>query len=97
MGFLTIGIGLAVAIYFLCEGFFKNIKNPGSNNEFESLEEEDEQELIKASELHHYLGITKADVKELMKAHSDIPHITINGKTYYAKEKVREWLFNISD
>ncbi|MBB6447008.1 helix-turn-helix domain-containing protein [Bacillus benzoevorans] len=96
MGFLTIGIGLAVAVYFLCEGFFKNIKNPGSKNEFESLEN-DEQELIKANELHQYLGITKEDVRELMKAHSDIPHISINGKTYYAKEKVREWLFNMSD
>ena len=94
MGFITIGIGLAVAGFFLCEGFFRNLKNPVSKTEFEL---EDEQELIKASELHHYLGITKADVKELMKTHSDIPHITINGKKYYAKEKVREWLLNISD
>nr|WP_295975010.1 hypothetical protein [uncultured Bacillus sp.] len=41
MGFLTIGIGLAVAVYFLCEGL-RNNKSPDANQEFESLDEDDE-------------------------------------------------------
>jgi hypothetical protein len=91
MGFLTIGIGLAVAVYFLCEGL-NNITNPGSKNAFEQIDEVDEQELIKASELHYYLGVSKAEAEEFMKAHSDLPRICINGKAYYLKTKLREWL-----
>lgn len=99
MGFFTLGIGIAVAVYFFYDGV-RNIKNPSSKNIFEQLDENDEDtepELIKESELHHYLGISKADTKQLMKAYSDIPHISLNGKVYYQKSKLREWLLRIGD
>jgi len=95
MGFLTIGIGLAVAVYFLCEGL-NNITNPVSKNEFEQVDVVDEQELIKASELHYYLGVSKAEAEVFMKAHSNLPQICINGEAYYLKTKLSEWLLKMN-
>jgi hypothetical protein len=96
MGFLTMGIGLAVAVYFLCEGLGNTIK-PGSNNEFGQIDEVEQEELIKASELHYYLGVSRVEAEEFMKAHSNLPRICINGKAYYSKTKLREWLLNMSN
>jgi len=50
--FLWIGLGLAAFGYFIGDGL-KNFKN----------DEDDEHELIKANEVHHFIGVSKDDAK----------------------------------
>lgn len=91
LDFFWLAIGLAVSGYFIGEGL-KNFKNPSSKSFLESLDEEGEHELIKDSEVHYFAGISKEDAKKLIEEHPDIPHIKLNGKIYYPKVKLREWL-----
>jgi hypothetical protein len=94
--FIVLGIGIAVAGYCIGDGL-KNFSNPNAKNIIESLDEDDEHELIKESAVHHYIGVSKEDVKQLIKGHSDIPHILLNGKVYFPKSKLREWLLKLGD
>lgn len=71
--------------------------NSNAKNIIESLDEDDEHELIKESAVHHYIDVSKEDVKQLIKEHSDIPHILLNGKVYFPKSKLREWLLKLGD
>lgn len=41
------------------------------------------------------MGISKEDAKVLIQEYPDIPHILINDKVYYPKEKLRKWLTNL--
>jgi hypothetical protein len=75
----------------------KNFKNPTAKNVFERFGEDDDQKLIKASDIHHYIGVSKEDAKRLIEEHSDIPHIMLNGKVYYQKTKLREWLSKVGE
>ncbi|MDV2683617.1 DNA-binding protein [Alkalihalophilus lindianensis] len=93
--FMFIGAGIAAAGYFIGEGL-KNFKNPNSSNIFDSLNEEEEQ-LIKENEIHHYIGISIEDAKHLIKEHPNIPHLLINNTVYYPKAKVRAWLKKVGD
>ncbi|GAE25543.1 hypothetical protein JCM9140_1543 [Halalkalibacter wakoensis JCM 9140] len=81
---MSLAIGIAIAGYFIGHGL-RNINNPDAKNFMESLEEDDEHELIKEKEVHHFIGISKEDAKSLIQEHSDIPHIKINGNVYYPK------------
>lgn len=55
---MWIGIGLAALGYFISDGL-KNFKNPkGSYSDYPTL--------IKESDLHYHLGLSKAEVKELL-------------------------------
>lgn len=96
LDFIWIAIGLAVAAYFIGDGL-KNFKNPSSKNFMAYLDENDEHELIKASDVHHFIGISKEDAKMLIKEYPDIPHIQLNGNIYYPKAKLREWLMNLGN
>ena len=96
MDFIAFGIGIAVAGYCIGDGL-KNINNPSVKNVFESLDEDDEHELIKESAVHYFIGVSKEDAKQLIKEHSDIPHILLNGKIYFPKSKLREWLLKLGD
>ena len=86
--------GIAAAGYFIGDGL-KNFKNPTAKNIFDSLNEEEDYELINEKDVHYFMGISKDDVKTLTQEHSDIPHIIINGKVYYPKDKLRKWLLNL--
>ncbi|MGI2328472.1 DNA-binding protein [Planococcus sp. YIM B11945] len=90
---IWIGLGIALAGYFIGEGL-KNFKNP---DEVGFFDEDDEQELIKESEVHYFMGISKEDAKSLVKERNDIPHIWINGKVYYPKAKLRSWLLKLGE
>ncbi|HWL25991.1 DNA-binding protein [Lysinibacillus fusiformis] len=91
-----IAIGIAVAGYFIGDGL-KNFKNPNAKSLIDSLEDDDEHELIKESEVHYFMGISKEDAKSLIQEHSDVPHIIINSKVYYPKAKLRKWLLNLGE
>lgn len=91
MGFLTIGIGLALAVYFLCEGF-RNMKKPYTLFASELLAEDEEQEFISMCELPQYLGISKEEAEEFIHTHSEIPRFCMDGKTYFSKAHLYEWL-----
>ena len=86
-----IAIGIAVAGYFIGEG----LKNPNEKSLIDTLDDEDEHELIKESDVHYFMGISKEDARSLIQEHSDIPHIIINSKVYYPKAKLRKWLLNL--
>src|SRR5699024_11747429 len=61
------------------------------------FDEDDEHELIKESEVHYFMGISKEDAKHLIKDHPDIPHIKIKDNVYYPQGKLREWMKNRSE
>ncbi|NEU32104.1 helix-turn-helix domain-containing protein [bacterium LRH843] len=95
--FIWIGLGIAIAGYFIGNGL-KNFKNPGGNvlGGISGLfDEDDEHELIKENDVHLFIGISKEDVKSLIQDHPEVPHITVNNKVYYPKARLREWLKNI--
>lgn len=94
MGWLALGI--AIAGYFIGDGI-KNFKNPHAKNLIDSLEDDDNHELIKESEVHYFMGISKEDAKSLTQEYPDMPHIVINGKAYYPKAKLRKWLLNLGE
>lgn len=89
-----IAIGISIAGYFIGDGL-KNFKNPNAKSLFDSLDEDSEHKLIEENELHDFMGISKEDAKSLIKEHSSIPHVIINGKVYYPKVKLRKWLLNL--
>lgn len=91
-----LALGIAIAGYCIGDGL-KNFKNPIAKNLIDSLDEDSEHELIKEKEVHNFMGISKEDAKSLIEEHSDIPHIIINGKVYYPKEKLRRWLLNLGE
>jgi hypothetical protein len=93
--FLLLALGIAAAGYFLGEGL-KNFKNPAAKSLLDSLDDDDaEHELINAKEVHNFMGIDKEDAKSLIEEHPDIPHKVINGKVYYPKHSLREWLLKV--
>ena len=82
--------------YFIGDGL-KNFKNSNAKSLIDSLDEDDEHELIKENDVHYFMGISKEDAKSLIQEHSDIPHIIINSKVYYPKGKLRKWLLNLGE
>ena len=90
-GLIFVAVGIAVAGYFIGDGL-KNFKNPNAKNLIDSLNEEDEHELV-----HYFMGISREDAKSLFQERSDIPHIIISGKVFYPKDKLRKWLLNLGE
>ncbi|RKQ32670.1 helix-turn-helix domain-containing protein [Oceanobacillus halophilus] len=93
--FIWIGLGIAVAGFFIGEGL-KNFNNPEAKSLFDSLDDV-QHGLIKENEVHDFMGISKEDAKTLIDEYPDIPHIKINKKVYYPKEKLRKWLMEIGN
>ncbi|WP_078427435.1 DNA-binding protein [Alkalihalobacterium alkalinitrilicum] len=96
MEYIWLAMGIAIAGYLIGDGL-KNFKNPNSKNILDSLDESDDHELIKENEVHHFIGISKEDAKNMVSEHPNIPHIIINNKIYYPKAKLREWLMKIGN
>lgn len=96
LDFFWLAIGLAAFGYFIGDGL-KNFKNPASKDFLESLDEEDEHELIKENSVHYFMGISKEDTKKLIAEYPEIPYIKLNDQVYYPKAKLREWLKNLGD
>lgn len=92
--FFWLAVGIAAAGYFIGDGL-KNFKNPDAKSLIDSLDEEDEHEMVKETDVHYFMGISKEDAKFLIQEHSDIPHIIINSNVYFPKAKLREWLLDI--
>jgi len=87
---LGIAIGIAIAGYFIGDGL-KNFKNPTAPNAFNFLEDEEDEVFLNEKEIHYFLGISKDDMGALLEKYPDIPHIELNGHTYYPREELREW------
>ncbi|WP_053220018.1 hypothetical protein [Virgibacillus senegalensis] len=94
LDFFWLAVGIAVAGYFIGEGL-KNFKNPETKGLIDAISDDDDQQLLKESDIPYFLGITKKDAESLKQDFPDIPHIIINSKVYYPKAKLREWLKNI--
>ena len=91
-----IAIAIVVAAYLIADGL-KNFGNPSSTSMMDMLDGEDGHELVKESEVHHVLGISKEDAHHLLQDHPEIPHIRINQTVYYPKEALRNWVTSIGD
>lgn len=96
LDFFWLAIGMVGFGYFLGDGL-KSFKNPSSKSFLESLDEDDEHELLKESEVHYFAGISREDAKKLTEEYPHIPHIKLNGQVYYPKAKLRAWLKDIGD
>ncbi|WP_046175273.1 hypothetical protein [Domibacillus indicus] len=88
---LFLGIGIAVAGYFIGDGL-KNWKNPSERNFLDHFKVREQPELIEAGEVHRFIGTMKGDTKALLEEHPDIPSIKINRKIYFSRTMLREWL-----
>lgn len=89
-----LGAGIAAAGYFIGSGI-KNFKNHDKTTDF--FDYIDDHELIKESNDHYFMGISKEDAKNLIQEHPDIPHLIINNKVYYPKGKLRQWLSDLGE
>ncbi|WP_455660728.1 DNA-binding protein [Pradoshia sp.] len=87
--FFWIGIGLTALGYFIGDGLrhFKGTAIP-----LDDFYDEDEPLIIKKKDLHHYLGIHKEDIDAFVAKYPSIPHIDLNGHTYFPHRKLIEWL-----
>lgn len=94
ISFLSLAIGIAVAGYFIGNGL-RNFKNPVPK-EIDQAFNDDLSDvygpLLSESDVHHYLGISKKDVHDLLHKYPDIPHIELNGNVYYPKKSLRQWV-----
>ncbi|HLR11808.1 MAG TPA: DNA-binding protein [Sporosarcina sp.] len=92
-----IGGGIALAGYFIGNGLkYFQTAQPNAIEAFLN-DEEDNHELLKESDVHFFIGISKEDTKALLKDYPEIPHLTINGKVYYQKAQLRQWLMKAND
>ncbi|WP_088361968.1 DNA-binding protein [Bacillus cereus] len=91
MDLFWVGIGLLFLGYFIGEGL-KNFKNPDSSDTFMGA---GNKKLIREEDLHSVLGISKADMKEMLEKYPDLPKIELKNVNYYQYGKVMEWLKEI--
>ncbi|WNF38337.1 DNA-binding protein [Bacillaceae bacterium IKA-2] len=96
MDYIWLAFGIVIAGYLIGDGL-KNFNNPNAKNILESLDENDDHELIKESDVHYFIGVTKEDAKKLINEQPSIPHIILNNKVYYPKARLREWLMKIGN
>ncbi|MGY0433059.1 hypothetical protein ACWYID_10265 [Bacillus rugosus] len=86
-----LGIGVALAGYFIGEGL-KQMNQSKGNEQSDIL-------LIKERDIYfyigHFLGITTTEAKQLAGDMKDIPYIEINGKRYIQKHLLKEWTFTL--
>ncbi|MCO4850579.1 hypothetical protein [Bacillus vallismortis] len=86
-----LGIGIALAGYFIGEGV-KQMNHPKAYEKSDTL-------LIKERDIYYYigyfLGITTAEAKQLAGEMKDLPYIEINGKRYVQKHLLKEWTFSL--
>jgi len=95
LDFFWLGLGLAAFGYFIGKGL-QNFKNPMTPDLFD-LSDDEEHKLIKEKDLYWFIGVSKEDAKKLNEEHPDVPHITLNGQTYYPRKKLKKWLLEIGD
>lgn len=93
---IFLGIGIAVAGYFIGEGL-KNFKNPTNEKVLDNLKERQDAVLISEHVIHNFIGVKKEDVKSLVEDYPEIPHVRLNGTTYFPRSKVMEWIHKIGD
>lgn len=86
-----LGIGIALAGYFIGEGL-KQMNQTKGNEQNDIL-------LIKERDIYFYiglfLGITTTEAKQLAGDMADLPYIEINGKKYVQKHILKDWTFTL--
>ncbi|MCL6425507.1 hypothetical protein [Bacillus subtilis] len=86
-----LGIGIALAGYFIGEGLKQRNQTKGN--------EQNDILLIKERDIYFYiglfLGITTTEAKQLAGDMADLPYIEINGKKYVQKHMLKEWTFTL--
>ncbi|SES27043.1 DNA-binding protein [Salipaludibacillus aurantiacus] len=96
MDFIFLGLGIAAAGYFIGRGL-ENFKNPDATHSLGKMWDEQAEDgfsnyLIPEQEVHHHIGLSKEDAQALINEFPDIPHVKVNGKVYYHRQKLRQWL-----
>jgi hypothetical protein len=87
--FLWIGLGIAALGYFIGDGL-RHFK--GSSHSSGDIFDDNEPLMIKKKDLHYYIGIHKDDIDAFIAKYPSIPHINLNGRTYFPHSKLIEWL-----
>src|SRR5699024_7119965 len=95
LDFFWLGLGLAAFGYFIGKGL-QNFKNPMTPDLVDLSDDEDRQ-VVREKDLYWFSGVSKEDAKKLVEEHPDVPHIILNGQTYYPREKLKKWLREIGD
>ncbi|NDJ99865.1 hypothetical protein ABP2_0177 [Bacillus subtilis subsp. subtilis] len=75
-------------IGILYQRWFEKLQNPkGSYSDYPTL--------IKESDLHYHLGLSKAEVKELLEKFPGAPKIELKGTVYYPYQQFLQWMSSI--
>lgn len=94
LDFFWLGIGIAAFGYFIGSGL-KNFKSPDPPGMSAFYDLEEDHKLVKESDLHWFIGVSKEDAKKLVEEYPDVPHLILNGTKYFPKEKLKKWLMEI--
>ncbi|MGL6107920.1 hypothetical protein [Romboutsia sp.] len=93
---ILLAVGIGSAGYFIGEGLKYGLVHFKSGKIEEKVSGDVNDilydKLIKEDKIHTWLGISKEDAKDLIKKYPDIPHIELNGKIYYVKKGLNEWI-----
>ncbi|MCR6105051.1 DNA-binding protein [Salipaludibacillus agaradhaerens] len=96
MDAIILALGIAGAGYFIGSGL-ENFKSEQPGKGSSQFFEDESEQLIKDTDLHHYTGLSKEDARSLINAYPDVPHMKINGNVYYHKKNLDDWLMTLSD
>lgn len=81
-GLFCIGAGLALMGYYIGKGL-QHVHKP---------EQLDYYTLMRENEVRMFLNLNPEELRALAESHPDFPKVIVNGKTYYPKNQVMEWI-----
>jgi hypothetical protein len=82
-GLLCVGAGLALMGYYIGKGL-QNFRQPAKEIDYYSF--------LKESDLGILLNLSPAEITALLNSHPDIPKVVLEGKTFYPKKQLIEWM-----
>lgn len=88
---LFLGIGIALAGYFIGDGM-KNWKNPSEKTFFDHFKKRKKPELMEETAVHRFISMPKEETKVLFQKQEDIPSVKLDGKIYFSRAYLKEWL-----
>lgn len=83
ISFFWFAIGLAALGYFIGDGL-KNMHAGTKDSGYRTL--------IKESDLHYYVNLSREELEELIEKHPGAPKIELKGTTYYPYQQFMNWL-----
>lgn len=81
-GLFCVGAGLALMGFYIGKGL----------QHFHKPKQIDYYTFMRENEVRMFLNLSPEELRALAEVHPDLPKVIINGKTYYPKKQLMEWL-----